>query len=134
MEARHNQKLSLLSDLIALSKVDNNVSFLEEHFIYSVAQQLNISAEELKHIHENPVAFQPQNIETERIIQFYRLVLLMKMDGEYHEKEIEFCKNTGLKMGLPPAALNEVIRRIMESEEGTLVPVEVIRIFQAHHN
>lgn len=131
---RHEEKRSLLSDLIALSKVDNNVSFMEEHFIYSVAQQLNISSEELKHIHENPVPFNPQDIEMERITQFYRLLLLMKMDGEYHEKEIEFCKNMGLKMGLPPAATNEVMKRIIASEQGYLPPEEVIKIFQTHHN
>lgn len=134
MDNKHSEKLSLLQDLIALSKADNNVSFMENEFIKAIAFNLGISHEELQHIKENPVAFNPQDKEGERIAQFYRLLLLMGVDAEHHEKEVAFCKDLGLKMGLNPTAINEVMKRMLASKTGMLTPNEVIEIFQTHHN
>jgi hypothetical protein len=134
MDNQHQEKLSLLQDLIALSKADNNVSFMETQFINSIALSLGVSPDELKKIIETPIKYNPQDKEIDRIIQFYRLLLLMGVDTSHHEKEIAFCKNTGLKMGLNPIAINEVLKRILASEKGMLPPNEVIEIFQTHHN
>jgi len=68
----HQEKLSLLQDLIALSKVDGNASFIEENFIYSIATKLGISVIELNQLKNNPVDYTPENKETDRIVQFYR--------------------------------------------------------------
>jgi uncharacterized tellurite resistance protein B-like protein len=134
MDSKHQEKLSLLQDLIALSKADNNVSFMETQFINSVAMTMGISAQELQHIKDNPIPFNPQNKEMDRITQFYRLLLLMGVDSDHHDEEVTFCKNLGLKMGLNPTAINEVIKRILASDKGMLPPNEVIEIFQTHHN
>ena len=134
MDNQHQEKLSLLQDLIALSKADNNVSFMETQFISSIALGLGVSSDELKKIIESPIKYNPQDREIDRIIQFYRLLLLMSVDTDHHEKEVEFCKNLGLKMGLNPIAINEVIKRILASEKGMLPPQELISIFQTYHN
>lgn len=134
MDNKHQEKLSLLQDLIALSKADNNVSFMETQFINSVATTMGVSLEELQHIKDSPIVFNPQNKEIDRITQFYRLLLLMGIDSNHHEKEVEFCGNLGLKMGLNPNAINEVVKRILVSEKGMLPPNEVIEIFHTHHN
>ena len=134
MNSSHQEKLSLLQDLIALSKADDNVSFMETQFINSVAMTMDISAIELQNLKDNSIAFNPQNQEIERITQFYRLLLLMGVDSNHHEKEVEFCKNIGLKMGLNPIAINEVVNRILASKKGILPPNIVIEIFQTHHN
>ncbi|MCB9364317.1 MAG: TerB family tellurite resistance protein [Flavobacteriales bacterium] len=134
MDNQHQEKLSLLQDLIALSKADNNVSFMETQFINSVALSLGVSADELQQLISNPIDYSPQDREIDRIIQFYRLLLLMGVDANHHDKEIDFCKNLGLKMGLNPIAINEVVKRILASEKGMLPPDELISIFQTHHN
>ena len=107
---------------------------METQFINSVAMTMGITPEELQHIKDNPIAFNPQNKEIDRITQFYRLLLLMGVDANHHDKEIDFCKNLGLKMGLNPVAINEVVKRILASEKGMLPPNDVIEIFQTHHN
>lgn len=134
MNNQHQEKLSLLQDLIALSKADNNVSFMETQFINSVAMTMGVSPNELQNLKDNPIAYNPQNKEIDRITQFYRLLLLMGVDSDHHEKEIDFCKNTGLKMGLNPIAINEVVKRLLASEKGMLPPNDVIEIFQTFHN
>lgn len=134
MDNQHQEKLSLLQDLITLSKADSNVSFMETQFINSVALSLGVSEDELQQLINNPVDYNPQNREIDRIIQFYRLLLLMGVDTNHHEKEVELCKNLGLKMGLNPAAINEVVKRILTSDKGMLSPNDIITIFQTHHN
>lgn len=134
MDHQHKKKLSLLKDMIALSKVDNNVSFIEKQFIHSIALTLGITKEELNQIQENNIEFLPQNREIDRISQFYRLVLLMAVDMEHHKKEVDFCKNIGLKMGLNPQAIDEVLNKVLQSKNGMLPPEELIQIFQVYHN
>lgn len=134
MDNKHHEKLSLLQDLIALSKADNNVSFMETSFINSITMGLGISGAELQQLKDKPIAYNPQDKEGDRITQFYRLLLLMSVDTEQHEKEIEFCKNLGLKMGLNPAAINEVVKQLLASETGMLAPNDLIEIFQTYHN
>jgi len=130
----HQEKLSLLQGLISLSRIDNEVHFSEDNFVYTVAMGLGISELELNQLKEEGAPYAPQNKEIDRITQFYRLVLLMGVDTERNQKEIQFCKDAGLKMGLNPIAINEIINRIIQSEQGTLSPEEIIRIFQTYHN
>jgi uncharacterized tellurite resistance protein B-like protein len=130
----HQEKLSLLQDLIALSKVDGNASFIEENFIYSIAAKLGISVIELNQLKNNPVDYTPENKETDRIVQFYRLLLLMEVDQANDEKEVEFCKEAGLKMGLNPIAINTTINQLLKSNTGIMSPNDVIKIFQTYHN
>jgi len=134
MDNKHHEKLSLLQDLIALSKTDSNVSFMETSFINSIAMGLGISGAELQQLKDNPIPYNPQNKEGDRIAHFYRLLLLMSVDTNHHEKEIEFCKNAGLKMGLTPAAINEVVKQLLASKTGMLAPNDLIEIFQTYHN
>ncbi|MBL4592576.1 MAG: hypothetical protein JKX68_02030 [Flavobacteriales bacterium] len=130
----HQEKLSLLQDLIALSKVDGNVSFMENNFIYTIALNLNISEIELNQLKNNPVDYSPENKETDRIIQFYRLLLLMSVDQVKEKEEIDFCKEAGLKMGLNPIAIDTTIQKILKSDTGMMSPNDVIKIFQPYHN
>ena len=132
--SNHQEKLSLLQDLILLSRADDHVQFSEENFIFTIAQGLGISEIELNKLKETGAPYAPENKELDRIIQFYRLLLLMGVDSERHQKEIDFCKESGLKMGLNPVAINEIIQQMISSESGTLPPESIIKIFQTYHN
>ena len=130
----YQERLSLLQDLILLSRVDKHVDLLENNFIFSIARSLGISKEEINSLKEHPISFNPEKNEMDRIIHFYRLVLLMGIDGEHHKKEIQFCKETGLKMGLNPIAMGEIIERVLDPQTKTLSPQEIIEIFKIYHN
>ncbi len=134
MGNQHQEKLSLIQDLIALSKADGNIDFMEENFIKNIASSLGVSTEELDNLKKNPVGFNPEDNETARIIQFYRLLLLMGIDQNRTEVEINCCKQLALNLGLNPVAVNKIIAQILNSETGVLSPGEVIKIFQVQHN
>ena len=130
----HQQKLSLIQDLIALSEADGHESFLEGDFIHTIASSLGVSEIEVEELKNNPVPYSPEDKETERIIHFYQLLLLMGIDQHKTAEEISFCKEAALKMGLNPVAVNKTIEQILNSESGTMTPEAVIKVFQVQHN
>ncbi|MGB0881750.1 MAG: TerB family tellurite resistance protein [Vicingaceae bacterium] len=134
MENNHQEKLSLIQDLISLSKADGTVDYMEENFIKNIASSLGVSEKELEELKNNPIDFNPETNETARIIQFYRLLLLMGIDQNRTPEEINCCKQLALNMGLNPVAVNKTITQILNSETGMLPPDAVIKIFQVQHN
>ena len=129
----HEEKLSLIQDLIGLSLADGNEDFNEGNFIYTIANSLGVSELEVSALKNTPVKYSPADKETDRIIQFYRLLLLMGVDQKKTDSEIAFCKEVALKMGLNPIAVNDTIKSILESETGMMSPEDVIKIFQIQH-
>ena len=83
---------------------------------------------------EKQIATTPPKNEVDRIIQFYRLCLLMFIDQEIHHEELKALRNTGIQMGLNPAATEEVIK-LIQLNPGKGISVEkLIQLFQVNHN
>jgi hypothetical protein len=130
----HQQKLSLIQDLIALSEADGDGSFQEGDFIHTIASSLGVSKTEVAELKNNPVPYAPEDKETDRIIHFYRLLLLMGIDQHKTAEEISFCKEAALKMGLNPVAVDKTMEQVLNSVTGMMSPEAVIKIFQVQHN
>ena len=128
------EKLSLLSEMIAFAKVENNLKPIEYSFLLAIAQQLDISREDFEYLIENPVNYVHLKSHSERIVQFHRLVLLMNLDSETTHKEIVKLYNFGLRMGLSHESINKVLY-LMESFPNKIVPPDVlIDIFRVQSN
>jgi len=127
-------KLSLLSDMIALAKASEGIKPIEFNFLIAVASQLGISETELSELtysSTKKVVIQP---ESQRILHFHRLVLLMNVDQQTDENELLIVKNFGLRLGLSQDAVNKVLD-IMDNYPNKVVPPDVlISIFKAQHN
>jgi uncharacterized tellurite resistance protein B-like protein len=129
-----NDKKGLLQQLIELAKVDNDVQEIEFRFLVILAGQLGITKMELFEIMQEHISFHPPKHEYERIIQFQRLCLMMYADGKVLESELNYVNQMGIKMGLHPAATQEVLR-LMDEEKMIPVPAErLLEIFRTHHN
>ncbi|TAI49401.1 TerB family tellurite resistance protein [Flagellimonas allohymeniacidonis] len=128
------EKLDILSQMIAFARVDQSLKNSEYQFLVGVAANLGINKDSFDALLKQKVAKPVFKSQAERIVQFHRLVLLMNIDEEQHEKEIHTLHNIGLKMGLPPSAVTQVLQ-IMHKYPNKLVPPEVlIEIFKAHYN
>ena len=69
-----------------------------------------------------------------RIVQFHRLLLLMNIDDKQEMIEIKRIHDIGLKMGLPPGAIQQVLV-IMHKYPDKIVPPELlIAIFKTYYN
>ncbi|HMB63506.1 MAG TPA: hypothetical protein VKN36_10560 [Eudoraea sp.] len=130
----HEEKLSILSEMIAFARTDHAMKDSEYDFLLSVADQLGIDKETFDSLLDSEVPKIMPKTQAERILQFHRLVLLMNVDQEQHQLEIGKLHNIGLGMGLPPSAIEQVLT-VMHQYPDKIVPPDVlINIFKAHYN
>lgn len=127
-------KYAVLTELIKLARTDENVVEEEYNFIVQLAWFLGVSRTEVDGLFEQYIEDKPSPFETDRILQFHRLVLLANVDFEVDKKELEFLKDAGLRLGLNPLAVLQVLQEMQETTNGAMDPGRLIEIFQTHHN
>ncbi|MEL6974283.1 MAG: TerB family tellurite resistance protein, partial [Bacteroidota bacterium] len=106
----YQERLDILSEMIAFARVDNSLKDSEHHFLLTVAAQLGVDKDAFEELLQKKASKPSLKSQPDRIVQFHRLVLLMNVDQEQHAKEMYRLRNIGLKMGLPPAATEQVLR------------------------
>lgn len=130
----HQEKLSILSEMISFAKIDKEVKDVEYDFLLNVAQQLDISKKIFDALFNQEVVYVVPKTEADRIVQFHRLVLLMNIDNSQELIEINKLFDIGLKMGLPQGAIQQVLS-VMHTYENRIIPTDIlINIFKAYHN
>lgn len=128
------EKLSLLAELIKLSKCDKKTKEEEYAFLLVIAEQLGIKKNEFDKIFNEFINFKSPKLESDRILQFQRLVLLMNIDNEIKKEELDFIHDLGIKMGLNPLATNQVLKEMYKYPNKLIPPEDLIKIFKKHHN
>lgn len=128
------EKLSIISELIQLAKSDNVIKEIELTFIKAIAGTLQITDVEVDVLVKNPVEEVILQPESERILQFHRLTLVMNVDQHTGIEEIDKIRNFGLKMGLPLAAIDEVFAMMNDYEGKMIPPQELLKVFKKHYN
>ncbi|MBQ4819058.1 TerB family tellurite resistance protein [Aquimarina sp. MMG016] len=128
------EKLSLLSEMIQFAKADRRYKEQEHNFILVVAAQLGVSKEEIDDLYDNGAEKKNLQPESQRILQFHRLVLLMNVDQEASPKEIHKIKDLGLQMGLRPEAIDTVLEEMHKYPNKVIPPNELISIFSRFYN
>lgn len=134
MDSIKTEKLSLLTELIKLARVDMEFREMEQQFLMSIALQLEITPEEFTGLFMQYIDFTPPENEFNRILQLQRLILLSNVDLENNSKELQFIKECGMKMGLNPIAVDEVLRRMHDYENKIIPPDALIEIFTRTYN
>jgi hypothetical protein len=136
MDREYKEKLSHLKDLIQLSRVDGYESTIESNFIDSVAERLGVDGNDLDHLKtgEIDVDFSPPKYEYQIIPQFHRIVLLMGIDRMIYKEEIQFCMDLGLKMGLNPSAVKEIVDKMIFYPNNIIPAEELESIFKKYYN
>lgn len=127
-------KSGLFAQLVSLAKSDKVITEPEKAFILEMARLLDISKVEFDAALNDEVSVSVPTSEFERILQFYRLFLMARVDKEISDTEIIFLKNAGLKFGLPPEAIDELIYKINISVESTVDEKTLSTIFIKHYN
>jgi tellurite resistance protein len=130
----YEEKRSLLLEMIAFSTVDGQLHKNEYTFLAIVAGELNISKAEfndLFHLESPQIVIKS---EFERFQQFYRLALLMHIDGVLHQKEEVAIQQIAINMGLNPTVTNRILK-IMKMAKSPIIDADVLlQIFKEQHN
>ena len=131
---KYEEKLGLLSEMIAFSVVDGKLHEREYLFLSMIAEELRLKKEDftsLFHQENYPIVIKS---EFERIQQFYRLALLMHCDGQIHEKEKNAIHEIGINMGLNPHAIKRVLKAMLDSPN-RMIPAEfLLEVFHEQLN
>ena len=130
----YQEKLSILSELIAFARVDYKIKDEEYDFLLSVANLMNVKKTSLDELLLQTTEISVPKSQIDRIVQFHRLLLLMNIDNEQHDKEIEKLHNIGLWMGLPPSAIGQVLEVMHQYPNNAIPPEILLNIFRAHNN
>lgn len=130
----YEEKLSLLSEMIVFARVDGMIHEREMQFLSIVASQLRVE----KNIFESLFDHAPDRVviksEHQRILQFYRLALLMQADGVLHDNEQVAIREMGINMGLSPFAMKSVLVEMKQSPTGLIDPDVLLALFRAQQN
>ncbi len=128
------ERLSLISELVKLAKVDRTVRDTEYNFLLAIASQLGISRKNFERVFNEFIEFHPPKLELDRIVQFQRLILMMHVDSDPSEDELVMIKDLGMRMGLHPMAIEEVLK-IKDQYINHIIPADrLIEIFKLFHN
>jgi uncharacterized tellurite resistance protein B-like protein len=130
----YEEKLSLLSEMIAFAKIDGQVHEREYRFLCIVASQLKVESDAFKTLFKEPVPKVVIKTEHQRILQFYRLALLMQADGVLHDNEQVAIREMGINMGLSPYAMKSVLVEMQQSPTGLIDPEVLLALFRAQQN
>jgi len=128
------EKISLLSDMIAFAIIDGELHEREYVFLSIIAVELGVSKEELKQLFHEEHRSEIIKNEFERIQQFYRLALLMHCDGVLHEREHTKIHEIGINMGLNPFAIKRVLKAMEKSPTRMVSPEFLLEVFQEQLN
>ncbi len=134
IDMERNQNVSAIVELIKLAKSDNKLRQEEFDFIHRLAQMMGVSTDEFKDLFERYIAFTPPPLEFDRILQFQRLLLLMHVDGETAHTEIDHLREIGIRMGLNPMAIENILDEMQLHSNGMIPPQTLLKIFQVYHN
>jgi hypothetical protein len=65
---------------------------------------------------------------------FHRLAIVIMIDNSINEKEKRYCFNLGIKMGLHPNAVGEIIEHAIGHGAAHTLPKDVMDIFRKYLN
>ncbi len=128
------EKISLLSEMIAFAIVDGELHDKEYDILLSIATELQIDKPTFLDLFRKRDEIKVIKEEFSRILQFYRLALLMYIDGVLHQKELIAINEIGIKMGLNPNAMQRILNLMEAAPDRLVKPETIIAAFQVQHN
>lgn len=130
----YEEKIGLILEMIAFSTVDGELHKREYNFLEIVANELDIEKSVFNDLFHQELPPKPIRSEFERIQQFYRLALLMHVDGVLHRKEENAIQQISINMGLNPLVIKRILK-MMKANSNPIIDAKVLlKIFQEQHN
>ena len=130
----YEERISLLCDMIAFAIVDGELHEREYEFLLLVSEGLGIEREtfnDLFHSENKSVVIKS---EFQRIQQFYRLALLMHIDGVLHKKEEIAIRQFAINMGLNPTICKRILNMMAAAPMRILHPDSLYEAFKEQQN
>lgn len=129
------ENLGLMHQLVQVARSDRKLHGAELSFLKRLGNMLELGQDEMERaFSDEPIDFVPPSLEHYRLLQFYRMVLIMNVNLQVEDAEMQLVRNMGTKMGLS-AVLIEAVFDEMKKAEGGIIPEEkLVSIFRSVNN
>jgi hypothetical protein len=128
----YKQKLAHLRSLYHLARADKIITKAELIYIKIVADQLGIEVTELELTNGDEPELDLPDKEYKLYALFHRLVIILAVDEQVTDDEKRHCFNLGIKMGLHPNAIAEIIEYVTGQDPMNAMPEQIISIFRKY--
>jgi hypothetical protein len=129
----YQERLFLMKQLIEFAKIDGILHDKEMDFLTVLAEDFGIDKETYFSLYEAECI--PLTVSfSERIVQFYRLTLLMLCDGHWHDKEVIKLHEIGIMMGLNPVGIDKLLDFIKQNGATHVTPEFLSDLFTTQLN
>jgi len=128
------EKMGLLSEMIAFATVDGKLHHREYEFLVVVAKELNIAETVFIDLFHQELPQKVIQSEFERYHQFYRLALLMHIDGVLHPKEEIAIHQIVINMGLNLTVTTRILKMMKMNKTPIINEAVLIEVFKEQHN
>ncbi|MEL7001912.1 MAG: hypothetical protein AAFN93_04160 [Bacteroidota bacterium] len=128
------QKINHLKVLYHAAISDGIYSKAEAIYIRRVAENLGVDIENIEYSGENRFDLELPEKEYLLYSLFHRLALIALVDNEMTSAERHFCLDMGIRMGLHPQAVNEVLDLIVKEGAFNTTPEAIIDVFIRYSN
>ncbi|HEX6226389.1 MAG TPA: hypothetical protein VFZ52_18345 [Chryseolinea sp.] len=126
------QKVSHLRALYHLACADKIFTDVEALYIKNVAEHMGIPLDQLSSLDPYEPSLELPDREYKNYVLFHRLALIVMIDNALNERERHYCFNLGIKMGLHPNAIGEIIDYIESAGTSDSKASEVMAIFKKY--
>jgi uncharacterized tellurite resistance protein B-like protein len=117
-----------------LANADKEIRESEYQFILNVAMQLGLTPADVTSIFKDAIEYTLPEQESQRIVQFHRLVLLMNVDQDASYAEKELIREIAKRMGLRMQAVDTVLQEMYNYPNRVVPTQRLIEIFTLYHN
>lgn len=95
-----------------MANADGRIDDREIDFLLEIAEKMGLGKGDFTEISDNPENFHLQvpKDETNRLTLFYQVLFLMKIDNEIVEQEIQLCHAIGMKLGINPLLIDDLVK------------------------
>ncbi len=128
------EKLEILRQLYEMTKADGKIKPVEYQFLYEMALSMDIPLEKLEEMFDFDKQYKLPKEKLQRIIQIYRLALMMRVDKDVAGAEIATLKKLALQMNLHPESVDQMLLQMEQKDDHTLNFDELFQIFNIREN
>lgn len=130
----HEEQLSALSQLIAFARANSDINTSEYNFLLTIANQIGVDENTFNKLLNTPHPFVNIKHESQRIVQFHRLLLLMNIDQKITSEELEQIHQLGINMGLNILAIDKTLEVMKLYDNNNIPPEVLLDIFKTYYN